>query len=165
MFRWFQFILYYPVHPFYFQLLGDCLKVLAAVRITVIVMFYYFFNSPGIFPAIRRLSYSLCDQLVWQYPQDEKVFYSYEWKLRMVFWLKVDDPFLSQNLREFHAFRFQGQLLVSAIPFFCLVKFPFLTRFLVGYFPYPVDPVFVFLLCEFAPFSYYAINFVISVTS
>ena len=56
------------------------------------------------------LWFSLCGPLEWQNPLDYKFFFSlFSGNYNQVFWLELDDMFVSQNLTKSYASRFLGR--------------------------------------------------------
>ena len=87
------------------------------IGITVTFMFHNFsllWQGPYICPTLFFPSLSLCSSPEWQNPLGDNFFSSCLLKIGLVFWSRLDDPFISQSLKELYAFHFQGQILVCA---------------------------------------------------
>ena len=67
--------------------------------------------------------------------------------LGMVVWLRLCDPFLSQNPREFVRFSLLDGFWVVHIPFVCMVKFKYLAQFPVVGLPHSVVSSILLFLC------------------
>ena len=73
--------------------------------------------------------------------------------------------FGSENLREFYASHFLGQILVCAYTScqHCSTLISCIS--IKDYLSHPVIPAPIFLLCPLAAFAYYVIDFFITITS
>ena len=115
------------------------------IGITVTFMFLSFFSSLA---RSKYLSLFLFSLFLpgWQNPLFGWFSHSYQLSLVLVFWLRLGDLFVSQNLRKFCVSFFLGRFCFVRIPFGRMVKFQFLAQFSVDHLPHPVISSLIFFL-------------------
>ena len=98
--------------------------------------FLVLYQSLGTYPSFRFLLFSLCGLPERQSRLFGRLSVFFLLKLDLVVWLRLGDPFVSQNPRD--CFIFLNGLWVVHIPIVCMVKYKFLAQFTVNYLSHPV---------------------------
>ena len=125
-------------------------SALIAVGITVTLTFHSFYSllARSKYVALFSLSFSFT---LWSAEMAKSTilffFFSFFWlSLGLVIWLKLDDPFLSQNSPK-SCLIFQGGLWIIPIPFVRMVRLKLLSQLPVDHLAHPVVSSLILYLC------------------